>query len=117
MRFDAYIEDGYIQSVGSADSGAPEDGNLTREEYDRIKTIIAEKPPAADGYDYRLRADTLQWEQIELPPAPTVYTQTSLEAMTNAELEAILFGFGITANMNKANMIRLILAAQGGNSV
>ena len=46
----------------------------------------------------------------------TAYTQTSLEAMTNAELEQILYGFGITANMNKANMIRLILAAQEGGA-
>lgn len=117
MRFDKVEEDGYIIAICTENNRAPEDGDLTQEEYFRIKAMFAEKPPAADGYDYRLRADTLQWERVELPPAPTVYTQTSLEAMTNAELEAILFRFGITANMNKANMIRLILAAQGGESV
>ena len=117
MRYDVYTENGYIAGIGSADNGTPEDGNITKAQYDEIYRKIAEKPTAGDGYDYRLRADTMEWEFVELPPAPTVYTQTSLEAMTNAELKAILFGFGSTANMNKANMIRLILAAQGGDSV
>ena len=117
MRYDITTEDGYIVSFGSASNGEPEDGNITKEQYDEIRRVITEKPTAADGYEYRLRADTLQWERVELPPAPTVYTQTSLETMTNAELEQILYGFGITASMNKANMIRLILAAQEGGAV
>lgn len=69
-------------------------------------------------YLYKLHTD-MTWERIELPadPAePTAYTQESLEAMTNAELEQILYGYGITASMNKANMIRLILDAQGGET-
>lgn len=67
---------------------------------------------------YRLHTD-MTWEPVELPndpDEPTVYTQSILEAMTNAELEQILFEYGITASMNKANMIRLILQAQGDES-
>ena len=35
--------------------------------------------------------------------------------MTNAELEIILAGYGVSASMNKANLIRLILSLQGGD--
>lgn len=40
------------------------------------------------------------------------YTREALEAMTNADLEIILAGMGISANMTKANMVTLILAMQ-----
>ena len=40
------------------------------------------------------------------------YTRDALEAMTNADLEIILAGMGISANMTKANMVTLILAMQ-----
>lgn len=63
---------------------------------------------------YKLHTD-MTWERIELPAdpdEPTAYTQESLEAMTNAELTEILAALGISANMNKANMVRLILAVQ-----
>ena len=45
------------------------------------------------------------------------YTRESLEAMTNADLEIILAGMGISANMTKANMVTLILAMQGGEAL
>lgn len=42
------------------------------------------------------------------------YTQEALEAMSNAELERI-YSMGISSNMNKANMVTLILAMQKEN--
>ena len=45
------------------------------------------------------------------------YTREALEAMTNADLEIILAGMGISANMTKANMVTLILAMQGGDAL
>jgi len=44
---------------------------------------------------------------------PALYTEETLSGMTKAELEAILAEMGISANMTKDNMVRLILAAQG----
>lgn len=44
---------------------------------------------------------------------PTLYTEDTLSGMSKAELEAILAEMGISANMTKDNMVRLILAAQG----
>ena len=45
------------------------------------------------------------------------YSQEMLEAMSNAELEQILSGMGVSVNMTKANMVTLILAIQGGETL
>lgn len=112
MKF-ATIENGYITGIGIASVG-----NISEAEYTQILDALQSRPTPPTGYDYRLRTD-LTWELVELPTEPdepTVYTQQTLEAMTNAELEQILYGYGITASMNKSNMIRLILDAQGGET-
>lgn len=109
MKFTT-VEDGYITGIGRASVG-----NISEAEYTQILDALQSRPTPPTGYDYRLRTD-LTWELVELPPVsdePTPYTQATLEAMTNAELEQILAGYGITASMNKANMVTLILAAQG----
>lgn len=41
-------------------------GNISRAEYDSILAVIASKPAAPEGCDYRLRED-LTWELYELP--------------------------------------------------
>ena len=45
------------------------------------------------------------------------YTQEALEAMSNAELERILYSLGVSASMTKANMVTLILAMQEGDGL
>lgn len=47
------------------------------------------------------------------------YTREALEAMSNADLEIILAGMGVSANANmtKANMVTLILAMQEGDAL
>lgn len=60
------IENGYVMSIGVGSDGA----EITQDEYDEIMRIIADRPTAPDGYCYRLRADTLEYELCELP-APT----------------------------------------------
>lgn len=105
-------KDGYILGCGIGNVCE----EITENEYAQIAAAIHNRPTAPDGCDYRLRTD-LTWELVDLPPVseePAVYTQSILEGMTNAELAQILAGYGITASMNKANMIRLILQAQGG---
>lgn len=39
---------------------------ITREEYDRILTLMKQKPVAEDGYSYRFTDDD-KWEQYKLP--------------------------------------------------
>ena len=68
------IQYGYIVSVTS--------DSLTGE----IQHAIASVPHAPDGYAYRLKADTIQWELYELPPAPEDDEITAEEV---AELEKL----------------------------
>lgn len=111
MRYTLDVNDeGYVMGVSSCDSG-----ELTAEQLSEIQAFLQNKPIAGAGFDYRLKADTMLWEIYEIPPTPAVYTQAVLEQMTNAELEQILYSYGRTANMTKANLASLILQLQGGD--
>lgn len=95
------------------------DGQLiTADRYAEIAAALAAKPNAPAGYAYHL-TDDLTWATEALPEVEdaTQYTLDDLEAKSNAELETILWQYGITANMTKANLIRLILSAQGGDAL
>ena len=63
------IQYGYIVSVTS--------DILTGE----IQHAIASVPSAPDGYAYRLKADTIQWELYEVPPVPEDDEITAEEAL------------------------------------
>ena len=63
------IQYGYIVSVTS--------DSLIGE----IQHAIASVPSAPDGYAYRLKADTIQWELCELPPVPEDDEITAEEAL------------------------------------
>lgn len=54
-------------------------------EYDTILQKIQNKPTNPDGHLYKLRADTLEWELVELPPEPD-------PELTDEELVEILLG-------------------------
>lgn len=112
MRFYKQTTDGYITAIGTGRTGGE---TITREEYAAIVAAMATRPTPEDGNYYRL-TDRLTWESAELERSG-VYTRAELEEMSNAELETILWQYGITANMTKANLIRLILSAQGGDSL
>lgn len=109
MRFYKQTTDGYITAIGTGRTGGE---TITQEEYAAIVSAMAARPTPEDGHFYRL-TDRLTWESAELERSG-VYTRAELEEMSNAELETILWQYGITANMTKANLIRLILSAQGG---
>ena len=36
--------------------------------YDEVYMLISSKPIAPTGFNYELKADTLEWELVELPP-------------------------------------------------
>ena len=118
MRKYKEIENGIIVSIGESLTNGT---TISNAEYDSILQTIQNKPSADDGYDYRLKTD-LTWERYELPKQETsesttaAYTEEMLMQMTNAELESILAGYGESASMNKANLIRLILSLQGGDA-
>ena len=55
---------GYISFVGTGEMGE----QITESEYNEILSIIHNRPTAPTGFTYKLKADTLEWELVELPP-------------------------------------------------
>ena len=110
-----------------------EDGGVTEsinkpdgvEHTTRFRLIASEGKLLTDGTTetYCIDVDSADgWSEIvrraeteEMQLQTTVYTEDMLMQMTNAELEQILYGYGRTANMNKENMVDLILRLQEEN--
>ena len=103
-----YKNNGYIIAI--SDKNDDDETRLARD-------ALGRKPDETETHGYRLR-DDYTWEQYEkqsISTDKTQYTKDDLSAMSNAELEQILYGYGRTANMNKSNMIDLILRLQEEN--
>ena len=64
MKYYKTINDGYLVSVGTGTGGT----EITESEYNELLSIIHNRPIPQSGYDYKLKADTLTWELVELPP-------------------------------------------------
>ena len=63
MRYYKTINDGYLVSVGTGSGGT----EITESEYNELLSIIHDRPTPPTGFDYKLKADTLTWELVELP--------------------------------------------------
>lgn len=111
MRYYKLVADGYITAFGTGGTGGEE---ITERDYATLCAAMTARPAPQPRQGYRLRTD-LTWEAYPLPEEPAVYAEADLSAMRNAELEAILYSLGVSVSMTKANMIRLILAVQGGS--
>ena len=57
-----FTNNGYIISIVH-----DANGNVTEEEYLKIKEVLDNRSTPPDGYDYRL-TESLEWELYELPP-------------------------------------------------
>lgn len=112
MRYYKQTADGYITAIGTAAVGGE---TISAEAYAAIKAAMNSRPESMGGYVYRLTT-ALTWERAAAEE-DGLYTQEELEGKSNAELTRILQDYGITANMTKANLIRLILSAQGGDAL
>lgn len=82
------VEDGYISLVGTG-SG---DGEISREEYETILSVINNRPTAEAGFTYKLRTD-LTWELHEAPPV----AEEDMEA-TEEDYISALAELGVTVN-------------------
>lgn len=78
------VRDGYILCVAFGENGE----EITENEYNSLLDVIQSMPIAPDGYEYKLRADTLAWELHELPPA----SDPSEDDIDDAEAFDIIFG-------------------------
>ena len=114
--------DGNLTAIGTGSGGV----EITAEEYTALSEEIAQKAALVDVLaDGRISTEDIRedWREEIVRRAEALntydagYTQEALEAMSNAELERILYSFGVSANMTKANMVTLILAMQGGSEV
>lgn len=64
MKYYKTLNDGYLVSVGTGSGGT----EITESEYNDLLSIIHNRPTPSTGFDYKLKADTLEWELVELPP-------------------------------------------------
>ena len=109
--------EGNLTAIGTGAGGT----EITCTEYAALSAEITEKAAlvaaliAGEIAEADIRED---WREEIMRRAQALnvrvetYTQEALEAMTNAELERILYSMGISASMTKANMVTLILAMQ-----
>ena len=113
---------GKLVSIGTGSGGV----EITVDEYEELSSEIKEKAvlvsdlAAGKISESEIREDWREEiirraETEEMQLQTTVYTEDMLMQMTNAELEQILYGYGRTANMNKENMVALILRLQEEN--
>lgn len=114
--------DGNLTAIGTGTGGT----EITAEEYDALAEEISQKAALVDVLaDGRISTEDIRedWREEIVRRAEALesrkagYSQEMLEAMSNAELEQILSGMGVSVNMTKANMVTLILAIQGGGAV
>ena len=114
--------DGRLTAIGTGSGGV----EITAEEYSALSAEITAKAAlvaalaAGEIAETDIREDWREEiirraEAEEMRLQTTVYTEDMLMQMTNAELEQILYGYGRTANMNKENMVDLILRLQEEN--
>ena len=69
MRYYKNISNGYVFAI-SAIYGETKlsETKISESEYYELLSVIRNRPSAPDGYDYKLRADNLEWELVKLPP-------------------------------------------------
>ena len=66
-EFYKIVEGGYIIGIGT--NGNDSVTEITEQEHSTILQKIQNAPKTPlDGYQYRLRADNLEWELVKLPP-------------------------------------------------
>lgn len=66
------IHNGYIVAIERTDDN-----------YDELMGKIHTIPEAPEGFCYRLRADTLAWELVELPDEPPVEDEPTAEEIVD----------------------------------
>lgn len=121
MRYYKRMDGGVLTAIGIGSGGteitAEEYGMLAEEIRQKSELVAALAAGTISAADIRedWRGEIVRRAEAEAKTGG--YTREALDAMTNAELERILYSMGISSNMNKSNMVTLILALHGGNEV
>lgn len=80
------VDTNYIIAIGTHGNDRVEE--ITESEYNTIMQMIQNSPTNPEGYSYKLRAENLEWELVELPPMPED------EDIDDAEALNIILGGG-----------------------
>ena len=65
MHYTLSIADGYIIGVCESEGHFPSE--ITKAERDEIFNRLMSRPTAEEGYQYMLKADTMEWELVAIP--------------------------------------------------
>lgn len=69
MKYAIIVYDNYVSGLCQSENDMVNEVEETT--YNKVSDMLLNKPQdAPDGYQYKLRADTLEWELVELPPEP-----------------------------------------------
>lgn len=74
------VKSGFVVSYGRGSAGS----EITEPEYEAIKKAASTILTPPFGYIYKLRADTLEWELVELPPMPEPGDEPTVEDKAEA---------------------------------
>lgn len=83
MKYCEVIDGIYVSALGTNCGGI----EITENKYNDILFAISNRPTAPSGYTYKLRADTLEWELVELPPEPVIDEDATAEDYEQALAE------------------------------
>ena len=83
MGYVKIIDNEYIMSLHIVNG----EGNCGKNEFESLKTLFQERPDAPDGYWYLLRADTLEWELVEVSDDPDLDPADALSILLGGEGE------------------------------
>ena len=68
MNYCIMIDNGFVSGIASSENPLP--NPVTEAKKNEVFALLCNKPTAPEGYEYKLRADTLEWELAELPAEP-----------------------------------------------
>ena len=88
MHYYKNMDGGYIFAISTGRG----DVEISEQEYNDLLSVIRSSPTAPEGYTYMLRADTLEWELVELPPEPGPVDEDA----TAEDYESALSELGVT---------------------
>lgn len=83
VKYYAVLENNYVFCISENKFGEC----ISEDMYTKISNAIKNKPTAPQGYAQVLKADTLEWELVEIPPVPPESEDVSAD-----EILDIIFG-------------------------
>lgn len=97
------IINGYIVAIGVGKNKQ----QISESEYNKLLDIINNRPIPKDGYDYKLHADSLRWELVEIKEEPKdksenedreklykTFTKEQLKIVKNSKFLSKIFDLG-----------------------